>query len=123
MIRRPPRSTRTDTLLPYTTLFRSQVAHHRRHDGEDRLPSRRAQLASVQEIQRVLVGDAPPAEFRPPIIERSRVVDRIESVELSFRPVPLSARHERHGSLADATEALTHRQIGLARGRESERDE
>src|SRR3546814_9229231 len=26
MIRRPPRSTRTDTLFPYTTLFRSQ--HH-----------------------------------------------------------------------------------------------
>src|SRR3546814_11864160 len=25
MIRRPPRSTRTDTLLPYTTLFRSYV--------------------------------------------------------------------------------------------------
>src|SRR3546814_8107090 len=27
MIRRPPRSTRTDTLFPYTTLFRSHVAH------------------------------------------------------------------------------------------------
>src|SRR3546814_1200760 len=26
MIRRPPRSTRTDTLFPYTTLFRSQAA-------------------------------------------------------------------------------------------------
>src|SRR3546814_2726169 len=26
MIRRPPRSTRTDTLFPYTTLFRSPVA-------------------------------------------------------------------------------------------------
>src|SRR3546814_4223421 len=26
MIRRPPSSTRTDTLFPYTTLFRSQVA-------------------------------------------------------------------------------------------------
>src|SRR3546814_17903518 len=26
MIRRPPRSTRTDTLFPYTTLFRSLVA-------------------------------------------------------------------------------------------------
>src|SRR3546814_5901904 len=26
MIRRPPRSTRTDTLFPYTTLFRSQWA-------------------------------------------------------------------------------------------------
>src|SRR3546814_4144079 len=26
MIRRPPRSTRTDTLFPYTTLFRSQTS-------------------------------------------------------------------------------------------------
>src|SRR3546814_8117175 len=30
MIRRPPRSTRTDTLFPYTTLFRSL---QRLHDG------------------------------------------------------------------------------------------
>src|SRR3546814_8989509 len=29
MIRRPPRSTRTDTLFPYTTLFRSPVAYPR----------------------------------------------------------------------------------------------
>src|SRR3546814_8155961 len=28
MIRQPPRSTRTDTLFPYTTLFRSRVAGH-----------------------------------------------------------------------------------------------
>src|SRR3546814_3592425 len=27
MIRRPPRSTRTDTLFPYTTLFRSGYCH------------------------------------------------------------------------------------------------
>src|SRR3546814_5359240 len=27
MIRRPPRSTRTDTLFPYTTLFRSEACH------------------------------------------------------------------------------------------------
>src|SRR3546814_4489381 len=41
MIRRPPRSTRTDTLLPYTTLFRSRgfergdravAADEQRHD-------------------------------------------------------------------------------------------
>src|SRR3546814_4555896 len=32
MIRRPPRSTRTDTLFPYTTLFRS---HRRRRRGDD----------------------------------------------------------------------------------------
>src|SRR3546814_7101938 len=33
MIRRPPRSTRTDTLFPYTTLFRST-------DAGDHLPAR-----------------------------------------------------------------------------------
>src|SRR3546814_3696757 len=33
MIRRPPRSTRTDTLLPYTTLFRSTLCR-RREDGQ-----------------------------------------------------------------------------------------
>src|SRR3546814_296294 len=30
MIRRPPRSTRTDTLFPYTTLFRSSASHQER---------------------------------------------------------------------------------------------
>src|SRR3546814_13888596 len=30
MTRRPPRSTRTDTLFPYTTLFRSHNAFHHR---------------------------------------------------------------------------------------------
>src|SRR3546814_12896053 len=28
MLLRPPRSTRTDTLFPYTTLFRSDLARH-----------------------------------------------------------------------------------------------
>src|SRR3546814_3807099 len=37
MIRRPPRSTRTDTLFPYTTLFRSGVASMTRN-GSDGLP-------------------------------------------------------------------------------------
>src|SRR3546814_7904689 len=32
MIRRPPRSTRTDTLFPYTTLFRSGTGRHRLPD-------------------------------------------------------------------------------------------
>src|SRR3546814_1790360 len=40
MIRRPPRSTRTDTLFPYTTLFRSDprrpqgAGRYRAQDGE-----------------------------------------------------------------------------------------
>src|SRR3546814_1425223 len=33
MIRRPPRSTRTDTLFPYTTLFRSSVEQFDRRTG------------------------------------------------------------------------------------------
>src|SRR3546814_11297285 len=33
MIRRPPRSTRTDTLFPYTTLFRSQDQCRRAEAG------------------------------------------------------------------------------------------
>src|SRR3546814_6031537 len=37
MIRRPPRSTRTDTLFPYTTLFRSD--HHRQRVFFPRLSS------------------------------------------------------------------------------------
>src|SRR3546814_1979255 len=33
MIRRPPRSTRTDTLFPYTTLFRSKSGTNEFHGG------------------------------------------------------------------------------------------
>src|SRR3546814_3375170 len=36
MIRRPPRSTRTDTLFPYTTLFRSPDKHEQnQRDGAE----------------------------------------------------------------------------------------
>src|SRR3546814_2208801 len=44
MIRRPPRSTRTDTLFPYTTLFRSHIREHACRTGHgrtDRLLHRR----------------------------------------------------------------------------------
>src|SRR3546814_486867 len=36
MLRRPPRSTRTDTLFPYTTLFRSRLAPRRSRRRRDR---------------------------------------------------------------------------------------
>src|SRR3546814_3126668 len=38
MIRRPPRSTRTDTLFPYTTLFRSRPGAGRGGSGRDEAP-------------------------------------------------------------------------------------
>src|SRR3546814_2648383 len=36
MIRRPPRSTRTDTLFPYTTLFRSRKRRRQHHRPRSR---------------------------------------------------------------------------------------
>src|SRR3546814_14025979 len=75
MIRRPPRSTRTDTLFPYTTLFRSmfvdifagivelvldvgQIAAGHAHqvgialcaDGEDRSEEHTSELQSLMRI-------------------------------------------------------------------------
>src|SRR3546814_15138430 len=41
MIRRPPRSTRTDTLFPYTTLFRSVYRGHRNRTEHSRNGRRR----------------------------------------------------------------------------------
>src|SRR3546814_1268792 len=40
MIRRPPRSTLTDTLFPYTTLFRSTDGFRNRHRFANARPSR-----------------------------------------------------------------------------------
>src|SRR3546814_2570202 len=50
MIRRPPRSTRTDTLFPYTTLFRSRV---RRSGAEVRheITMQRGPPAGIRRIQ------------------------------------------------------------------------
>src|SRR3546814_18108647 len=39
MIRRPPRSTRTDTLFPYTTLFRSRGHHYGTRSSTGALPN------------------------------------------------------------------------------------
>src|SRR3546814_4261244 len=44
MIRRPPRSTRTDTLFPYTTLFRSHHLQHRPAGRGERAVDRLAGL-------------------------------------------------------------------------------
>src|SRR3546814_8517624 len=57
MIRRPPRSTRTDTLFPYTTLFRS-VALDRRHRAARGLAARRratGRQAAAGHARRIVV--------------------------------------------------------------------
>src|SRR3546814_5426824 len=79
MIRRPPRSTRTDTLVPYTTLFRSPARQRvsvrsgippkagfrivRREDTTPRRPPPRFEVAGVAAI-----GHSP----RKAAIERKR---------------------------------------------------
>src|SRR3546814_20916167 len=47
MIRRPPRSTRTDTLFPYTTLFRSE---QRRLGGVDEVEAHVARLDPAPQL-------------------------------------------------------------------------
>src|SRR3546814_6597482 len=65
MIRRPPRSTRTDTLFPYTTLFRS---------GDDAPP---AHLHTAQVSTRHLVARVPRRLVR----RRSQVTTEERSEE------------------------------------------
>src|SRR3546814_7102999 len=63
MIRRPPGSTRTDTLVPYTTLFRSRVARGRRPSPREGVPVRGLQAgARVREPR----GGARGAGRTPP---------------------------------------------------------
>src|SRR3546814_687690 len=67
MIRRPPRSTRTDTLFPYTTLFRSyrsivslavdlrKVDRACRHHGGDRMLVDKLRMSVAAEQHREVV--------------------------------------------------------------------
>src|SRR3546814_16500565 len=56
MIRRPPRSTRTDTLLPYTTLFRSRAEAE---DLADSVVVEYDELPAVTNVLKALEPDAP----------------------------------------------------------------
>src|SRR3546814_6773359 len=64
MIRRPPRSTRTDTLFPYTTLFRSRT--HRRERGRDPTAHRGAVQAAGQPAEQGREQDGPVNRHRRP---------------------------------------------------------
>src|SRR3546814_5384952 len=65
MIRRPPRSTRTDTLLPYTTLFRSGRDAALRHPEDPRRHRGPDGRASQEPVAAHAVRDRPvPARRR-----------------------------------------------------------
>src|SRR3546814_3864058 len=56
MIRRPPRATRTDTLFPYTTLFRSVCASRSRSAGSARENSTDRRLGQKSAKRHSFIG-------------------------------------------------------------------
>src|SRR3546814_1342801 len=85
MIRRPPRSTRTDTLFPYTTLFRS-AGHLDLRQGlpaarDDRARAGREDIAAFEQRRDVrvvlpLLEGLPRLEFRIAVIKAAHVAQR-----------------------------------------------
>src|SRR3546814_1904075 len=69
MIRRPPRSTRTDTLFPYTTLFRSRGGapqHEAEHDARGGIPGvRRSEDDRDEDERRQVTDDHAHARAEP----------------------------------------------------------
>src|SRR3546814_19459095 len=94
MIRRPPRSTRTDTLFPYTTLFRS---HYRRlaRRGAVGIALRR-QAARFHRAGRGRRGAAGGGEQHPLPADRRRRTGR-HAVDVD-RPLPAGANVFTHRS-------------------------
>src|SRR3546814_4894153 len=92
MRRRPPRSTRTDTLFPYTTLFRSQPYAKDRNmpaaaaDYRVQLPEARGDA--------MLVGDPDPASVRDPSLSE----DLLIAASWYLNPNPVQSRSEEHTS-------------------------
>src|SRR3546814_13756084 len=73
MIRRPPRSTRTDTLVPYTTLFRSEAdLRHRKENARQRYAGDETLFRSA-ELQYDGIG---AIELQQPAEQPSRGQDR-----------------------------------------------
>src|SRR3546814_4853871 len=83
MIRRPPRSTRTDTLFPYTALFRSRQLFglaHLRHDDLELVAAKAPDLPLVADDLR-----QPPRDLLQQLVADGmpqRVVHRLEPVEI-----------------------------------------
>src|SRR3546814_12508719 len=94
MIRRPPRSTRTDTLFPYTTLFRSEHAVRRAalHHLPGEIERSRAGGAVVVDVDDGNAGTSHPVDRR---LTRGGIgvdVDGISLLELIISYTRVGAR-------------------------------
>src|SRR3546814_16177451 len=103
MLRRPPRSTRTDTLFPYTTLFRSRQVHVGEHGitadrrGEDTMQQRTARRPGQEALVRMPLCRRDLRLGPQPIL--SNVSDR-EQVRIDIRWVTRAKAALRQGSTA-----------------------
>src|SRR3546814_13374102 len=79
MIRRPPRSTRTDTLLPYTTLFRSGRIERKLDEAERR---------KTRLLKAFADGGSEFDEIRDMLTNAREEVDRLNRELASMEAVP-----------------------------------
>src|SRR3546814_893010 len=126
MIRRPPRSTRTDTLFPYTTLFRYAlgVTEGRSELGDGTvlwLECNAAELNGVSFTKGCYVGQANTARtnWRQKVNRRMVVVSLGAADEkgqgIAYPALGWSGEHRRTGSI-DAAEAPGRMREGLPAG-------
>src|SRR3546814_20334733 len=77
MIRRPPRSTRTDTLFPYTTLFRSDGFNAPKR-GDELSAGPNARIYALESIQDVTGKVKAAIAAAPDALGRANALDDIE---------------------------------------------
>src|SRR3546814_1768802 len=97
MIRRPPRSTRTDTLFPYTTLFRS-IEKASAFDGADD-----ARLIEVGGI--LSAGTSAAADMSSLVTWVETITAECATAETSLSDAALAAATELKGKALSAREA------------------
>src|SRR3546814_20178097 len=97
MIRRPPRSTRTDTLFPYTTLFRSRKDGSLYRSHLQARPSRRRRPVAQEPDACVGLQVQAGTETRPPRRDQppSRPAVRLRPPAASEAPGPAPLRPAR----------------------------
>src|SRR3546814_1734355 len=74
MIRRPPRSTRTDTLFPYTTLFRSKFSRSRRRFQPLELRGYPDEAHATERVINARIGVAVSERAEQPLRDRGRIL-------------------------------------------------
>src|SRR3546814_10558114 len=102
MVRRPPRSTRTDTLFPYTTLFRSESPAASRGTrqtrpafpgSESRRPRRRKAPARGPERP---VRNSPSASIELPIRSEEHTSELQSLMRISYAVFCLKKKKTKH---------------------------